>query len=175
MVCVSECTRWYTRTCDAHRIAITQKLNTQVIAFGTSAWKVSRSCPLVTCSPIAGSSAARGLAHKGLGVVSGRSGTLLRGGLVALPPGRQVGMLAGAHGLEVEPILEAQVHRRPIRSSELEHAAAERRRAEHASANPVGILELEEFRHRGSLFDGRVVVLQAGAKVVCERRRGRRA
>jgi pimeloyl-ACP methyl ester carboxylesterase len=46
-------------------------------------------------SPIAGSSAARGLAHKGLGVVSGRSGVLLRGGLVALPPGRQVGMLAG--------------------------------------------------------------------------------
>ena len=50
-------------------------------------------------SPIAGSSAARGLAHKGLGVVSGRSGTLLRGGLVALPPGRQVGMLAGDHSV----------------------------------------------------------------------------
>lgn len=46
-------------------------------------------------SPIAGSSAARGLAGKGLGLMSGRSGTLLRGGLVALPPGRQVGMVAG--------------------------------------------------------------------------------
>ena len=47
-------------------------------------------------SPIAGSTAARGLAGKGLGIVSGRAGALLRGGLVALPPGRQVGMLAGA-------------------------------------------------------------------------------
>ena len=46
-------------------------------------------------SPVAGSAAARGLAQKGLGVVSGRSGALLRGGLVALPPGRQVGMIAG--------------------------------------------------------------------------------
>jgi pimeloyl-ACP methyl ester carboxylesterase len=47
-------------------------------------------------SPIAGSTAARGLAGKGLGIASGRAGALLRGGLVALPPGRQVGMLAGA-------------------------------------------------------------------------------
>jgi len=46
-------------------------------------------------SPIAGSAAARGLAHKGLGLASGRSGALLRGGLVSLPPGRQVGMIAG--------------------------------------------------------------------------------
>jgi pimeloyl-ACP methyl ester carboxylesterase len=46
-------------------------------------------------SPIAGSTAARGLAGKGLGMMSGRSGTLLRGGLVALPPRRQVGMIAG--------------------------------------------------------------------------------
>ena len=50
-------------------------------------------------SPVAGSTAARGLAGKGLGVVSGRSGALLRGGLVALPPGRQVGMLAGARSM----------------------------------------------------------------------------
>jgi pimeloyl-ACP methyl ester carboxylesterase len=50
-------------------------------------------------SPIAGSTAARGLAGKGLGVVSGRAGALLRGGLVALPPGRQVGMLAGAKSM----------------------------------------------------------------------------
>ena len=47
-------------------------------------------------SPIAGSSAARGLAAKGLGLASGRSGTLLRGGLVGLPAGRQVAMIAGA-------------------------------------------------------------------------------
>jgi len=46
-------------------------------------------------APIAGSSAARGLAAKGLGLAAGRSGTLLRGGLVALPPGRQVAMIAG--------------------------------------------------------------------------------
>ena len=50
-------------------------------------------------SPIAGSTAARGLAGKGLGVIAGRSGTLLRGGLVSLPPGRQVGMIAGARSL----------------------------------------------------------------------------
>jgi pimeloyl-ACP methyl ester carboxylesterase len=50
-------------------------------------------------SPIAGSTAARGLAGKGLGLVSGRAGALLRGGLVALPPGRQVGMLAGTKSM----------------------------------------------------------------------------
>jgi len=50
-------------------------------------------------SPIAGSTAARGLAGKGLGLVSGRAGALLRGGLVALPPGRQVGMLAGSRSM----------------------------------------------------------------------------
>ncbi len=50
-------------------------------------------------SPIAGSSAARGLALRGLGAVSGRSGALLRGGLVQLPAGRQVGMVAGARSL----------------------------------------------------------------------------
>lgn len=50
-------------------------------------------------SPIAGSSAARGLAGRGLGLVSGRSGALLRGGLIGLPAGRQVGMLAGARSM----------------------------------------------------------------------------
>jgi pimeloyl-ACP methyl ester carboxylesterase len=50
-------------------------------------------------SPIAGSSAARGLAWRGLGLRAGRSGALLRGGLVTLPPGRQVGMLAGARSM----------------------------------------------------------------------------
>ena len=47
-------------------------------------------------SPIAGSAAARGLASRGLGLASGKSGALLRGGLVALPPGRQVAVVAGA-------------------------------------------------------------------------------
>jgi pimeloyl-ACP methyl ester carboxylesterase len=50
-------------------------------------------------SPIAGSSAARGLASHSLGAVSGRSGPLLRGGLAALPPNRRIGMLAGARSL----------------------------------------------------------------------------
>lgn len=47
-------------------------------------------------SPLAGSSAARGLKARGLGFVSGRSGSLLRGGLIALPAGREVAMIAGA-------------------------------------------------------------------------------
>ena len=50
-------------------------------------------------SPIAGSSAARGLAAHALGLVSGRSGPLLRGGLAMLPPGRRIGMVAGARSL----------------------------------------------------------------------------
>ena len=50
-------------------------------------------------SPISGSSAARGLAGRGLGIMSGRSGALLRGGLGALPPARQVGMIAGGHSV----------------------------------------------------------------------------
>jgi len=50
-------------------------------------------------SPIAGSTAARGLANRGLALASGRSGALLRGGLIALPAGRQVGMLAGARSM----------------------------------------------------------------------------
>jgi pimeloyl-ACP methyl ester carboxylesterase len=50
-------------------------------------------------SPLAGSSAARGLADKHLGWIAGRSGPLLRGGLAQLPPGRQVGMVAGVHSI----------------------------------------------------------------------------
>ena len=50
-------------------------------------------------SPLAGSSAARGLADKGLGWLAGRSGPLLRGGLAALPAGRQVGMVAGVQSM----------------------------------------------------------------------------
>jgi pimeloyl-ACP methyl ester carboxylesterase len=47
-------------------------------------------------SPIAGSGAARGLAGKGLGFVSGRSGPLLQAGLPALPGGHDIGMIAGS-------------------------------------------------------------------------------
>ena len=50
-------------------------------------------------SPLAGSSAARGLANKGLGWIAGRSGPLLRGGLAQLPAGRKVGMVAGVHSM----------------------------------------------------------------------------
>ncbi|MFH1600510.1 MAG: alpha/beta fold hydrolase [Pseudomonadota bacterium] len=47
-------------------------------------------------SPLAGSSAARGLARHHLGFWLGRSGTLLRSGLHALPEGRDVGVIAGS-------------------------------------------------------------------------------
>jgi pimeloyl-ACP methyl ester carboxylesterase len=50
-------------------------------------------------SPIAGSSAARGLAAHSLGAIAGRSGPLLRGGLAVLPPNRRIGMIAGARSL----------------------------------------------------------------------------
>ncbi|MBY4596567.1 alpha/beta fold hydrolase [bacterium BD-1] len=50
-------------------------------------------------SPLAGSSAARGMARRHLGFWLGRSGTLLRSGLHALPPGREVGMVAGSHAV----------------------------------------------------------------------------
>jgi pimeloyl-ACP methyl ester carboxylesterase len=50
-------------------------------------------------SPIAGSSAARGLAAHSLGGIAGRSGPLLRGGLAMLPPNRRIGMIAGARSL----------------------------------------------------------------------------
>ncbi len=49
-------------------------------------------------SPIAGSSSARNLAHRGLGWASGRSGPFLRGGLQQLPQ-REIGMIAGARSL----------------------------------------------------------------------------
>ena len=47
-------------------------------------------------SPLAGSSAARGLARHHLGFWLGRSGTLLRSGLHLLPEGREVGVIAGS-------------------------------------------------------------------------------
>lgn len=50
-------------------------------------------------SPIAGSAAARGLARSRLGLFAGKSGSLLRGGLIQLPPTRQVGMIAGARSI----------------------------------------------------------------------------
>jgi len=50
-------------------------------------------------SPIAGSAAARGLAERRLGLVSGRSGALLRGGLIELPRKREIGMIAGTRSL----------------------------------------------------------------------------
>ena len=50
-------------------------------------------------APIGGSAAARGLREKRLGLVSGRSGGLLREGLSRLPPGREVGMIAGTRAL----------------------------------------------------------------------------
>ena len=49
-------------------------------------------------SPIAGSAAARGLADLGLGLITGRSSRLLRGGLIQVPK-RQVGAIAGGHSL----------------------------------------------------------------------------
>ena len=47
-------------------------------------------------SPLAGSSAARGLARNHLWPLLGRSAALLKNGLQALPPGREVGMVAGS-------------------------------------------------------------------------------
>lgn len=50
-------------------------------------------------SPLAGSAAARGLREKRVGLLSGRSGGLLRDGVARLPPGRGVGMVAGTRAL----------------------------------------------------------------------------
>ena len=50
-------------------------------------------------SPIIGSSAARGLAASPFGLVSGKSGPLLRGGLIQLPARREIGMIAGARSI----------------------------------------------------------------------------
>jgi pimeloyl-ACP methyl ester carboxylesterase len=50
-------------------------------------------------SPLAGSGAARGLAEKNLGWVSGKSGPLLRGGLMVVPAQREVAMIAGAKSI----------------------------------------------------------------------------
>lgn len=49
-------------------------------------------------SPIAGSSSARNLQQRGLALLSGRSGPLLRGGLQQLPE-REIGMIAGAKSM----------------------------------------------------------------------------
>jgi pimeloyl-ACP methyl ester carboxylesterase len=46
-------------------------------------------------SPIAGSTTARALTEKGMNFMTGKSGALLRGGLIQLPPRREVGMIAG--------------------------------------------------------------------------------
>ena len=55
--------------------------------------------PMARCvcigSPLAGSAAARGLLEQGWGRLSGKSGPLLRLGIGALPPGPEVGMIAG--------------------------------------------------------------------------------
>ena len=47
-------------------------------------------------SPIVGSAAALGLQSRGWGWMPGRSGALLRAGVPALPPGFEVGMVAGS-------------------------------------------------------------------------------
>lgn len=48
-------------------------------------------------SPLAGSAAARGLKERGLGFVAGRSGPLLRGGLMSVPGQREIGVIAGCN------------------------------------------------------------------------------
>ena len=50
-------------------------------------------------SPIAGSAAARGLQRTSLAWVSGKSGGFLRQGLTRLPPGREIGMIAGSRSV----------------------------------------------------------------------------
>lgn len=50
-------------------------------------------------SPLAGSSCARGLARSHLGAVLGRSATLLKSGLVDVPAGREVGVVAGSRAM----------------------------------------------------------------------------
>ncbi|MFY2765327.1 esterase/lipase family protein [Arenimonas sp. MALMAid1274] len=47
-------------------------------------------------TPLAGSCCARGLAHRHLGTVLGRSARLLKSGLHELPRGREVGVVAGS-------------------------------------------------------------------------------
>lgn len=49
-------------------------------------------------SPLAGSATARALHEKHLGFMTGKSGALLRGGLVQVPQNREVGVIAGAKG-----------------------------------------------------------------------------
>jgi pimeloyl-ACP methyl ester carboxylesterase len=56
-------------------------------------------------SPLQGSSTARALAEKKMPYITGKSGNLLRGGLIHLPKNRQVGMIAGAKGRGVGRLL----------------------------------------------------------------------
>lgn len=50
-------------------------------------------------SPLAGSSAARGMARHHLGLLLGRSATLLKSGLAQVPEGRVVGVVAGSRAV----------------------------------------------------------------------------
>lgn len=50
-------------------------------------------------SPLAGSAAARGLAGHRLGWIAGKSGPLLRGGLMQVPAQRDIAVIAGAKSL----------------------------------------------------------------------------
>lgn len=49
-------------------------------------------------APLAGSGTARALHEKKLSFMTGKSGSLLRGGLMQVPEGREVGVIAGAKG-----------------------------------------------------------------------------
>lgn len=50
-------------------------------------------------SPLAGSGAARGLAERNMGWISGKSAPLLRGGLMQVPEHREIAVIAGAKSL----------------------------------------------------------------------------
>jgi len=56
-------------------------------------------------SPLAGSATARILHEKNLSFMTGKSGPLLRGGLMQVPESRQVGVIAGAKGRGLGQIL----------------------------------------------------------------------
>jgi pimeloyl-ACP methyl ester carboxylesterase len=50
-------------------------------------------------SPLAGSGAARGLAERNMGWLAGKSGPLLRGGLMQVPANRDIAVIAGAKSM----------------------------------------------------------------------------
>jgi pimeloyl-ACP methyl ester carboxylesterase len=56
-------------------------------------------------SPLQGSATARALAEKKMPFMTGKSGNLLRGGLIEVPKNRQIGMIAGAKGRGVGRLL----------------------------------------------------------------------